>query len=437
MSPNEFPNLKLISSSAARGRALVFHAQNMELAEVSLEAQSWLSQRTTDTSEINDAFENLKAWNQETNPVARDGQTASYVNHLTINVAQICNLACVYCAAGGDGTYGDPVAAISVAQTLPQISFFIEKAPENSSFQLNFIGGEPLLYPQIIQAIVDHAVIKGLDKNLLIQTHIVSNGTLSNQDVLNMLAQTRAHLTVSLDGPASINDLQRPTKNGQTSSTESVLQSWELFKKIRPYLSGLNLHAVFNENHFDVLMTYQFFKTLNPDAMTFTWSLSDLNKEASQKWIESYQKALDLAYQTGQEIELRKITLVDQYFKALDSQVRSRNHCGLGKNLVVLSARNEAYQCPWEVGDSQKKVGQKLELEPLKLRGSQTDLSKDLVDINNCQTCWARHLCGGGCSYAHSIESQARHKKSETFCERTRNLSEIILTYYSLVRLSH
>src|SRR5690606_27575887 len=83
-----------------------------------------------------EAHQALQDWESENNPNVKSGRMDFGIRSLTINVTQICNLKCTYCAAGGDGTYGQAQTRISVEKTLPQLKFFLEKLPEGASFKI-------------------------------------------------------------------------------------------------------------------------------------------------------------------------------------------------------------------------------------------------------------------------------------------------------------
>ena len=155
-------------------RYVGFHASNLEVAEVSKEAFDEMSEITVSDGEIPaikktldvEAHDQLSDWNNEVNADARSGEISFEIRSITLNVTQVCNLKCTYCAAGGDGTYGDPVTRISIEKTLPQLKFLIAGIKPNRKFHISFVGGEPLLYPEGIQAIYDYVVEETKAKNI-------------------------------------------------------------------------------------------------------------------------------------------------------------------------------------------------------------------------------------------------------------------------------
>ena len=424
--------------SLAASNIVGFHSSQMEVATVSAEAFSEMTPIDMSRSDIPNLFvghnaeaqEQIKNWNQENQFEGRSGDLVFGVRSITINVTQICNLKCTYCAAGGDGTYGDPVAKISVERTLPQLKFFIEQLKDGQKFTISFVGGEPLLYPEGIKLIYDYVVSLQSSKKFIPIFSLITNATLISDTVRDLLATMKLHITVSLDGPATTNDLARPTKAANGKSTDLTISGIQQLHKIKSSLASLGLSAVISENNLDVVSCYSFFKTLQPDWMEFNFNYLGQNQDINKKYIEQMAAVAKLAYQSDTENGLRQIKQFDHYFKLLDDQQRVQNHCGAGKSYLMIDAKNQLYTCPWVVGERSEIVGIDSELNLQSLEKYQ----KPLIELNNCQTCWAKYLCGGGCMYIHRAHTGDKHKKDNLFCFRTRGLISIALVYYKMCR---
>jgi uncharacterized protein len=416
---------------------IAYHARNLEVAEITPEAFAEMTPISLNMGAIPnlqnaidfDAHEQLETWNNDENFQGRLGQISFGIRSVTINVTQICNLKCHYCAAGGDGTYGDPVTRISIEKTLPQLKFFIEKLKENQKFTISFVGGEPLLYPEAVKSIYDYVVSLQAEKKFSPQFSLVTNATLITDRVRDILKTMRIHITVSLDGSALTNDIARPTKDG-TSSTALTLQGVGQLHKIHEDIGSFGISAVTTKDNLNIIETYSFFKSLNPDWYEFNFSYIEKDQATQSEYLRQMNQIAKIAYAEGGEAELRKIKSFDLYFKLLDDQQRVENHCGAGKSYLMIDARNQLYTCPWVVGEKDEVVGIGNNLNHAKLEKYQ----KPLIELNNCQTCWARYLCGGGCMFIHREHTGDKHTKDNMFCERTRGLILTALVYYKLSR---
>ena len=416
---------------------VAFHASNLEVAEISLESFNEMTAidptmgHIPPTKPILDleANEALLDWNREKNPDAKPGKLDYGIRAITINVNQICNLKCAYCAAGGDGTYGEPTNQISVERTLPQLKYFLSSLKPKSKFSITFVGGEPLLHPLAVKAIYEYVENESRKFDVTPGFTVVTNGTLLTGETIEVVRAMKIHLTISIDGEKVINDIVRPTKNG-TSSTDLTLAGISELSKDRGSLLSVGFAAVFSEGNENLVANYKFLRSLNPDWMEFNFAYSSKSTELQKNYLTQMRQIAEIAWAAGGELELRKIRVFDHYFKMLDAQQLIENHCGAGKTYLMVDAKNKLYTCPWEVGKKEEVVGVDEQLDHAAL----AKYSKPLIELNNCQSCWARHLCGGGCMYIHKAHTGSKHIKDNLFCERTRSLILDTLLYYKRAR---
>ncbi|MDD7333752.1 MAG: radical SAM protein [Lachnospiraceae bacterium] len=119
-----------------------------------------------------------------------------------IHVSNTCNLRCRYCYAHG-GNYGQPNTLMD-RETAERIVYFINRSEMMEKIRyITFFGGEPLMNPDIIEYICSN--IQNKDIKFLMQ----SNGTLMNERIISILKEYDIGLTISLDGPLEINDINR------------------------------------------------------------------------------------------------------------------------------------------------------------------------------------------------------------------------------------
>lgn len=418
----EMRRYKDIMAIKEQGKSPVaFHARNLEVAEITEELWDSMQGPTINNEIIH--------WELEENPEVMGGKLGFNVKSLTINVTQICNLKCEYCAAGGDGTYGDPKTKISIEKTLPQIKFFIDQLKPESHFHISFLGGEPMLYPDLIRAIAEYTQELGTQKKLKLSFKITTNGTLFTEKALFQLASFKPEIVISLDGGKEIQDLYRPSKNNQ-SSFDEIIKGLQLVQKNRKHIGRLALHGVFHKKYVDLVSTYKLFASLNVDWFEFTYAVAEDDVDSNVEYVEQMRNIAQLAYQTGGEAALRKIQNYNHYFNLLDSQKRLENHCGAGKSFFVIDAKNKIYTCPWLVGKPEEVVGEGSDLNYDKLQFYQDSL----VVKNNCESCWARYLCGGGCMFVHESKTGKKNIKNSQFCDRTKQIIATTISYYENCR---
>ncbi|MGE5087437.1 MAG: radical SAM protein [Bacillota bacterium] len=403
-----------------------FHARNLEVAEISEELWTQLSTSGNLDPELQEILTN---WNSEENPSIIPSRSSTEVRSLTINVTQICNLKCTYCAAGGDGTYGAPQTKISVESTLPQLKYFIEKLPNSGTFKIVFLGGEPLLYPEAIRAIANYVKLMTAGRNLVPQFSIVTNGTLFSDSNLQLLQDIKCNVTISVDGPEAINDRVRPMKNGASSSSLIAEGLKKLFS-MKADLGMVTLHGVFTKENMQLEEAYAFYRQFPADRYELAYGVNELDPEANDQFIMGMNRIAAKAFNEGGEAELRRINFFANMFSALDEQRQTENYCGAGKSFLVIDAKNNLFTCPWDVGKKDEQIGQGTEINQHEL----SRYSKPLIDQNNCNTCWARYMCGGGCMFIHKQATGSKNTKDKQFCHRMQSLIATTLFYYKKSR---
>jgi uncharacterized protein len=427
---------QVVAFKKGPGPAYAFHSKNMQVAEISediwnqMPTSEFSNSQVLEIPELSKSAEamDLNNWSEQSSPVQVLDRSSNKFN-LTLNITQLCNLHCHYCAAGGDGTYGDPVRQISVEKTLPQIQMLMKRLKPGGQFNITFLGGEPLMYPGAIKAIGLYTLELAQQSSIEAEFQIITNGTLINDSVLDLIALIKPTITISIDGPPEINDSQRPQKNGSKSSELAVKGLKSLIAR-KSEFGQLLLHAVFNKNHTDVEKVWDYFQQFEVDKMEFTFDVTEKDQAANLAFTESLKSAAAKAFAKGQEKELRRIQFFDIYFNQLDSQAIRENHCGSGKSLLSLDSRNQIYQCPLEVSFKERMVGSGQELNWNLMK----PLEKPLIELNACGTCWARHLCGGGCMFNHESLTGDKHTKHPTYCFRTRHLLSEVFMYYKTLR---
>ncbi|HVK62280.1 MAG TPA: radical SAM protein [Bdellovibrionales bacterium] len=416
---------QVIAIRTSKGSVVGFHARNLEVARLDDLAWSALSSPSADA----EALEEIQLWNSQVSESASDAVLPNGVRSFAINIAQICNLKCGYCAAGGDGTFGDPMKEADLETLYEQIRMLLHDVPNGGEFKITFLGGEPLTVPDAIRAIHRFAKLQVAGRDIKVRYDIVTNGTLVTAVIADLLASMQANVTVSIDGPPEVNDINRPTKGGK-GSTAKTLAGIQQLLAVKDKLGSLSCGAVFGQHHTGVMATYKFLQPMGFDSLRFDFAVGDGDEEASRKYAEELRSVADLAWEIGGELELRRLSMFDLYFRVLDSQKRLHNHCGAGKTHLHSDSRGRLTTCQWFSGEQTEQVGAGTTIDHSRLQ----EYADPLVERHSCGSCWVRHLCGGGCMYVNKTKKGFKHEKDEEFCIRTRSIIAKGIEYYAEAR---
>lgn len=427
-----------------RGSNLVaFHAETMDVA--SLAQETWPAllslARSTGTTDLSaaeaEARLELEQWASEKaapvtaaaveasqQPARSDlnaGRADAAIRSLTINVSQVCNLACTYCAAGGDGTYGSKTKTPDMESTQALLTRLINAVPSGELFVVTFLGGEPLLHPKIVMSLARHAQLLAAGRGIRLCFDIVTNGTLITEETAALLASLKANVTISIDGAPEDNDRARVTKSGRGSSS-LILKGLEQLIRVRNQLGSLTAGSVFGRHNLNVVAAWKFLSDFPFDSMKFDFAAEPGDETNSREFAKQMAQVADLAYAKGGERELRRLHTFDHLFRALDDKARIQNHCLAGKNHLQLDTEGKLTACQWFVGQKDEEIGHAKNLDLSLQNTSLRDFAQPLIAKHGCGTCWARHICGGGCMHVNKVKTGNKHKVDHAFCERTRSI---------------
>ena len=437
---NNQGQLQLVAFRSTEGTPVVFHPRNLLVGTLSETAWLALSQHLDQQpdnarapsldhrleGEAALALAELQDWADSFSDEVMAEESTSYISSININVTQICNLKCVYCEAGGDGSYGRPEKRLQINKAIPLLEKLLDRVPNQESFVITFVGGEPLLYPEGLQAVVDFAKEYGQARGLKVRFRIVTNGTLLNQETLRPLLAAKMDMVISLNGPPALQDQISPTAGGRGSS-HAIESGLQLLQGHRAELGSITLRAIFGKHNQDVARVYEYLRSWNLGVLELNFDVTCSDPKISEAFTQALTQLAWQIYRQSGEAELRQVRLFDSVFERLDRKLRVMNFCDSGKSFAVVDSSGNLFKCPWEVNSLPLRAGIEVSEQTLKALQS---IEIPLVEHNNCSQCWARYLCGGGCMYAHGLATGAKQKPDPIYCKRTRALiSEAILIY--------
>lgn len=432
----------LVALRMDSGKSIAFHTERMELAD--LDDEAWEAfpphhRLPVNVSELSVAAHELAIWSEENASFAKketpylpgaggylDQNLDSFeVSTFSLNLSQICNLRCTYCGAG-DGSYGSQKFRADPELVTKQLKGFISRLSPGKTFTVQFVGGEPLLFPQDLFAITQSAKELALESSVNVQFSVVTNGTRIDKKMAQFLGQESFQVSLSWDGPSDVQNQFRPGKSGGESSKE-VEVGIEHLQSVRSELRSLHVNSVMGKHNQDVVKSYQFLKSYDFDLYNFGFAAEAEDQLASKNYVQNMKNLADLVYEREGLNSLARILPFGRFLRALDDQTPVKNFCGAGKSFVHSDTKGHLYACNWFSGISKERLGYLDEIEASPRSG----WLKPLTQKHNCGSCWARSLCGGGCAFVFKTKTGAAGElRDETFCERIVELAAICVFYY-------
>ncbi len=328
-------------------------------------------------------------------------------NMLTLNVTHGCNMACKYCFAS-TVQQRKGVMPLEVAQKA--ICNMLESNPQEKQYTIYFFGGEPLLHKPFIKeavAIAKEEIVskRGKRVNFLVNT----NGTLIDDEILQLFSLEKFTVTVSMDGPKALNDANRVFLNGK-GSYNRIMQNIEKLRKNR---INFNLRATISPRTAHLQETFRFFEELKvPYAYAFTMDGGKEENDAT-RFSEADLLAIDKQLCDAMAYFLEKLQQGEAVYNMdfhknmnLLKEKKVRQYgCAAGRGSFIVDESGEYYTCqnmlPFKetaVGDVEKGI-RKERLEQIR--------PQEVSQMAKCAQCWARYLCGGACQaerYIHQAD---------------------------------
>lgn len=137
------------------------------------------------------------------------------LNRLTLCISSRCSMQCGYCYASG-GTYGNHgLGDIDESTCLKAILWAFKVF--GSVRHIQFFGGEPTLAPRLLDLASGFAksVATRLEVAVAPTLGLTTNGLNLTEEVIRIIDRHRLSATVSVDGPANIHNILRPTNEGK------------------------------------------------------------------------------------------------------------------------------------------------------------------------------------------------------------------------------
>lgn len=130
------------------------------------------------------------------------------IKHISLNVAQNCNLSCIYCY-GVDGEYNQK-GLMRPETAFKAVDWLIEQSQDVKDLVITFFGGEPLLNFRLIKQVVPYAREKAQQHQKNVHFSITTNGTLLTKEAIEYFNENKFSVVISFDGDLEMQNKNRP-----------------------------------------------------------------------------------------------------------------------------------------------------------------------------------------------------------------------------------
>jgi len=321
---------------------------------------------------------------------------------LIAHVTQDCNLRCTYCYAD-HGLYGAMEKKLMAPGMIREyVDLLLRESLDQRSLNFTFFGGEPLMNFPAIEEAVRYGRERAREAGKRIRFSLTTNGTLFDEEKIRFILANDVAVTVSMDGPPEIHDAARPRAGGGGSYATAMSRLRPLLR-VRPVPVRVTLtrRSIEVERIVDHLLGEGFSEvgvtpaaTLHPGLRITGSDWERLGDELERAALRYQAEAL-----AGGSYGFSNVTnLLRQYREGA-----SRGYpCGAGAGLLAGNASGGLYACHRNVNDPRFALGGLA--EGIDRRRQNEFLEKVHVKGKpDCDRCWLRSLCGGGCYHVGAL----------------------------------
>ncbi len=322
-----------------------------------------------------------------------------------------CNMQCKYCYAA-DMPDDSPIGLILEKKKIiskDMIRQAINLLRPGGRTVLQISGGEPTLYPELLEYIINHARAKRPRASIQLQT----NATLMSNKIIKLIKKNNISVGVSIDGISDINEKMRG-KTKQTISGIKKLASNNIMVNITSVITSENVRYMHKIIGLAVLLG-------NVSSISFDYlrrsGRAVKNFQNLQTDIEDMKSGFSRAYKLLKTINSKssnKISIKDLFLFDLRLNSNNKNpyycYAAMGDSATVTPG-GDMFLCPSLVGRKEFYWGN------VKDTGNLNSLSKRSVEsLKDCKNCEIKYICRGGCPARAYLENNDWGSISELEC---------------------
>jgi uncharacterized protein len=331
-----------------------------------------------------------------------------------------CNLGCAYCSFQA---VEEPDDVMDLELARDAIDWYLGWAGENGvrTAEIHFFGGEPFCAEEVLDFAFHHARLKASEAGCTVRFEVATNGAVDDARC-RWAADSLDTIILSLDGPAGIQDLHRPRRDGRGSSGR-VTRSAALLSE---GTAELSFRACVTADTVEDLpgiarwLCQEFrpvsvsFEPLQPSAPSCA---AGLQPPDPWTFAQKYCEAASILEAHG----------VAPVYAAADTHARRVTFCPVGQDVPIVSPDGTIAACYLLARDWEDKG---LDLKLGKLEGGSVFLDEDAVRAARgmnvwsepfCSDCFCKWHCAGGCHVNHVLSD--RPGSYDRLCIQTRILA--------------
>ncbi len=363
---------------------------------------------------------------------------------LVMNLTNQCNLACTYCYEFGADRIATPHGKpkyMSLETAKASVDFLLAQSAGRKAVHITFFGGETLMNFPLLRDVVAYARERAAAQGRTVGFSLTTNATLLSPAIIGFLSEHEIGVTVSIDGPPDLQDKRRVYKSGRGSYAviEPKLRALIANHKTRAITARVTL----TDGVTDVIRIYRHLKDdLGFHEVGFapvtasnqqSYSIDDADMESV---IGQFQALADEWLQFALRGEMHGFSNVSETIGELVQGVNKSHPCGAGLGLLGVGPSGDLAPCHRFVDADSHSLGHVASGID---QGKRTDfLTKGHVGAKyDCQSCWARPLCAGGCHHEAFVRYGDTGHANLHYCDWIRDWTDTCLRIYGALSVQN
>ena len=358
---------------------------------------------------------------------------------MVLNVTNKCNLACTYCYEYGedkivDTENGRKPKFMSESTARDAVDFMLEESGTSPRAHLTFFGGETLLNFPVLKTTVAYARQRAAALGKSVDFSLTTNATLLRPEIVEFLIENEVGVTISIDGPKEMQDRFRVFHDGSGSYDAVMPKIRDLLQKHRGRPIGARV--TLTRQTLDIRRIYRhlteeigFSEVGFAPVTTAEGRDYAIENEGFDRMLGQFRDLAGDFLQAALENRHHGFSNVKETIEEIHKGVSKAYPCGAGLGLMGVATDGDVNLCHRFAGSDAHKLGTVRDGVD---RAAQRRFLEQhhLDDKTDCQTCWARPLCSGGCYHEAHTRYGTTTSPNLHYCDWIRGWTETCLQVY-------
>lgn len=308
--------------------------------------------------------------------------------HLVLAPTMDCNFGCPYCYENRR----NGKMSIEVQDAI--IRFIEEKVDKGiRSLDVTWYGGEPLLYPDIIEKLGNRVRQVTAEANCELHMYMVTNGYLLTHELVEMIDQIGVvKIQITIDGLDEHHNARRHLRSGQ-GTFDRIIENLKLFEE---YSIRVDIRMnVDNENCKDYIDLQKIIESLdNPNIVLYPSPVEDINPDTVNEVSDfmTYDQFETFVSGVSKEIAVSSAatTVLDDRYCYCQAET---------ENSFVIDELGNCYKCWDQAGRVETSCFNITDVSDKNYPNILKFLERDPFSDERCGQCTFLPVCFGGCVF--------------------------------------